>query len=151
MIQFILKPKKEKFVLLLCLFVCMCGEHLVVFLQVSYYNSVFNSSCLIRGSCWEKIYKSTHRMESNKQTNCRRGRERYIWNITSLGKGVWSALHFYISSGGEWVFETALVCCVALCIFVQLGHVVKHLAPSDYSWCKNRTLLSLKQKKPTDY
>lgn len=113
MIQFILKPKKEKLVLLLCLFVCMCGEHLVVFLQVSYYNSVFNSSCLIRGSCWEKIYKSTHRMESNKQTNCRRGRERYIWNITSLGKGVWSALHFYISSGGEWVFETALVlCCV---------------------------------------
>lgn len=70
MIQFILKPKKEKLVLLLCLFVCMCGEHLVVFLQVSYYNSVFNSSCLIRGSCWEKIYISRHTgwSQTNKQT-----------------------------------------------------------------------------------
>lgn len=58
----------------------------------------------------------------------------------------------FISTSAVAVSEfLRLHLCVVLCIFVQLGHVVKHLAPSDYSWCKNRTLLSLKQKKPTDY
>lgn len=151
MIQFILKPKKEKLVLLLCLFVCMCGEHLVVLLQVSYYNSVFNSSCLIRGSCWEKIYKSTHRMESNKQTNCRRGRERDTSETSQVWGRGFEVRFISTSAVAVSEFLRLHLCCVALCIFVQLGHVVKHLAPSDYSWCKNRTLLSLKQKKPTDY
>lgn len=116
MIQFILKPKKEKLVLLLCLFVCMCGEHLVVLLQVSYYNSVFNSSCLIRGSCWEKIYKSTQ--DGVKQTNKLQEREREIHlKHHKFGEGGLKCASF-LHQQWRWVSFWDCTCVVLRCVYL---------------------------------
>lgn len=148
MIQFILKPKKEKLVLLLCLFVCV-GSILQCF-----YRSVIITASLTRHvlseAPVEKKYISRHTgwSQTNKQTAGEGDRD------TSETSQVWGRGFEvrFISTSAVAVSEfLRLHLCVVLCIFVQLGHVVKHLAPSDYSWCKNRTLLSLKQKKPTDY
>lgn len=107
----------------------------------------------------EKNKKSTHRMESLKQT----AEERYFWNVTifrfllKLGDTpgglecvpvFFFFFFFYISRSAVVVSEIMEIVCIYICTVTTLS---KYLNPSDYSWCKNGTFfLSLTQKN-TDY